>query len=229
MKDTNKFSMFVALVVVVVLGSMTTANAALLTDSNSYGPIDVGSAAGWAGVSLPKFDSSLGTLTQVTLTLDADTFAGVIGWDNEATAASDVTLGIGAEVTINAFSSLASIAIPLQTGSTSVAADNDGAADYAGTDSFWVVGGLGNASDANSSTDSGVLTLFTGTGTFDVRLSSSVSTYISTTGGYGPSTTTAGDTNGTITVAYEYTPVPEPATIALLGLGSIVLRRKRKL
>lgn len=221
----------ITLIVVVILSSMTTANAVFITDSDSYGPIDVGSAAGWAGVSLPKFDSLLGILTQVTLTLDANTFAGKIGWDNESSAASNVTLGIGAEVTINAFGSLGVTAIPMQTGSSSVTADTDWAANYVCSDSFWVKGGSGSDSNANSSTDPAVLTLFTGAGaTFDVWLSSCVSTSVeATNGGFGPSIITAGDTDGTITVTYEYAPAPEPATIALLGLGSMALRRKRRL
>lgn len=228
MKDIHKLNRVIALVVVVILSLMTTANAAIITASDTYGPIDIGSAAGWAGVSLPQFDSSLGTLTQVTLTLDANTFAGVIGWDNEATGESDVTLGIGGEVTIDAFGTLVAIAIPVQTGSTTVTADTDGSADYVGTDAFWVMGGSGSDSDANSSTEASVLALFTGTGTFDVWLSSSLYTLVSTTGGYGPSTTTTGDTDGTITITYEYIPIPEPATTALLGLSSMVLIRKRK-
>jgi hypothetical protein len=179
MKNTHKLNRIISLVVVIILGSMTTANAALLTYSDTYGPIDVGSAAGWAGASLAKFDPSLGTLTQVTLILDANTFAGMIGWDNEATGASDVTLGVGAEVTINAFGTLATTAIPLQTGSSTVAADSDVAADYVGDDSFWVTGGLGSDNDSNSSTDAGILASFTGVGTFfDVWLSSSLQTLV---------------------------------------------------
>lgn len=231
MKHTHELYKSVALAVVVILvSSMATANADLRTYSSSYGPNTVGSAAGWAGASLAEFNSSLGTLTMVTLTLDSNTFAGVVRWDNEAGVASDVTLGIGAKVAINALGTLAvTTTIPMQTGSSSVDADNDGAPDYTGSDAFSVTGGSGSDSNSTSSTNAAVLALFTGTGTFDVWLSSSVSTLVSTTGGWGPSTTTAGYTDGTITVSYTYAPVPEPATVALLGLSSMVLGRKLKL
>ena len=65
----------------------------------------------------------------------------VIGWDNEALVPSDVTLGIGAEVTAVGLAGVTAIAVPLQTDSGTVDADNDGPADFVGTDSFAVVGG----------------------------------------------------------------------------------------
>jgi hypothetical protein len=231
MKHSHKLCRFIALVMAVVLTSaMATANAVPFTYSDTYGSITVGSAAGWAGVSLAKFDPSLGTLTKVTLTLDSNTSPSVIGWDNEAGIASDVTLGIGTKVTINAFSIQAVTTMPLQTGLASVTADNDGwPPDYGGSDAFLFIGGSGSNSNSNSSTDAGVLALFTGVGTFDVWLSSSISTLVSTTTGWGSSITVAGQTSGTISITYEDIPIPEPATVTLLGLSGVVLIMKRSL
>jgi len=231
MKHAQKFHRVAALVaaVIILIGSITTANADLITYSDTYGLTVVGSAAGWAGASLSKFDPSLGTLTMVTLTLDSNTSDNTIVWDNEAGVATDVTLGIGTKVTINVFSMLAATTIPLQTGSSSVTADSDGSTDFSGSDAFSFIGGSGSDSNSSSSTNAAILALFTGVGTFDAWLSSSISTLISTTDGFGPSFTIAGLTYGKISVTYEYIPTPEPATIALLGLSSIALRRRLKL
>ena len=88
------------------------------------------------------------TLTKVTLTLDASTSGGTIAWDNEALVQTDVILGIGAEVTTVGLAGITAVAVPLQTGSAlGIAADNDDPFDFAGTDSFSVVGGSGSDSD----------------------------------------------------------------------------------
>ena len=68
------------------------AQAATISFADSYGPLAVPfPAAPLATLSL--FDPALGTLTKVTLTLDADTSAGTIAWDNEAPVSTDITLG----------------------------------------------------------------------------------------------------------------------------------------
>lgn len=196
----------------------------------NYGPISVNTANGVIG-QLPLFDTQGGTrqLTKVTLTLMSNTSSGTIAWDNEAEGnSSEVTLGIGAEVTASAQGLLGATAIPLQTGTTTVDADNDGAADFIGTDAFTVTGGSGTDSDMDMSTAPATLTAFEfdGAGTFDVSLGSTIETFLSTSGGFGPIDPIPGITDGKVTVTYEY--IPSPATAALLGLGGLAATRRRR-
>lgn len=204
-----------------------TANAGVVSFNANYGP-EAASSPLHVVASLPLFDPGLGTLTKVTLTIDSTASAGSIAWDNEAPVSTDITLGIGAEVSVTANSLLTAVAIPLQTGSANgVDADNDGAADFLGTDSFAVVGGSGMDSDMDMSTAPATLLAFTGLGTFDAELSSGVETFLSTSGGFGPIDPIPGETSGTITIEYEY--VPEPTTAALMVCcgGMALIRRRR--
>jgi hypothetical protein len=182
-------------------------------------------------VTLPLFDPILGTLTKVTLTLDASTSAGTISFDNESGVPTTLTLGIGAEVNATAPSALTITAVPLQLGNGSVTGDDDGAADFIGADSFSVTGGSGSDSDTASITTPALLLPYIGVGTFDVYVESELSTFLSTSGGFGPLDANAGVTSGLVTVTYEYTAVPEASTLAMVGLAGLSLAtvyRRRK-
>ncbi len=206
----------------------STASATTISFADTFGPVAVPFPSAPL-VTLSLFDPALGTLTKVTLTLDANTSGGSIAWDNEAPFETDVTLGIGAEVTAVGLAGITLVAVPLQIGSAvGIAADNDGPADFVGTDSFSVVGGSGSDSDM------AMLTMgfgaYVGLGTFDVVVSAIVETFLSTTGGFGPIAPVPGSTDGTVTVTYEFIPIPEPATVFLVtsGFAALAVRRKRR-
>jgi hypothetical protein len=204
------------------------AQAATISFVDSYGPVAVPFGAADLAT-LSQFDPSLGTLTKVTLTLDASTSAGTIRFDNEALIATDATLGIGAEVTAIGLAGITAIAVPLQTNSVvNLAADNDGAADFIGTDAFGVTGGSGFDSDFDELTAG--LAPYIGLGSFNVTVSAVVETFLSTTGGFGPIDPVPGNTFGNVTVTYEYTPIPEPSTAVLVGfclVGAVAVARRR--
>ena len=222
----RKFGCLFAAVVALAL-TAGAAQAAFIEYTVPYGPNAVPDAG--TNIAVQQFDeTTFGTLLKVTLTLDATAQAGSITWDNESGVVTDVTLGIGGDVTAKAPSALTLVAVPLQTGTgLNIAADNDGAADFIGTDSYTLTGGVGTDSDQKEITNAALFTPYKGVGTFNVTISSILKQSIVTTGGIGVTQPTAGTTSGDVTVRYDY--VPEPATIALLAVGAAgALIRRRK-
>jgi hypothetical protein len=215
------------IITAMAVGMASAAHAATVSYNANWGPQSIPTASGPAA-SLPLFDPSLGVLTQVTITLNADTEAGSIIWDNESDIVTDVTLGVGATVTATAPGALTLTAVPLQSNSTTgVAADNDGAADFAGADSFTVAGGSGSDSDTDSLTGVAVAP-YIGVGNFNVNIGSVLATSVITSGGFGPTSVVNGTTDGTVEVTYEYTPIPEPASLGLLAAGGLMMLRRRR-
>jgi hypothetical protein len=227
---TRKAFLTAAALLAVLFCTAGSVQAAIESFSFSYGPEGVPQVSHVVG-NLPLFDPALGTLTEVDLTLTSTTSAGHIAFENTAGVPTDVTLGIGATVMVSGLGGLAATAVPLQIGSGSVTAF-DGTLDYAGTSSFSVTGGTGTDSGTGSLT-SGAVVPYIGVGTFAVNGTSSLQTFLSTSGGFGPTSPSAGVTSGTVSVAYIYTAVaPEPTSVVMFGVGAVgvllAARRRRK-
>lgn len=206
------------------LGLTTLAGrAAVVNEVATFGPLPIGSPS--FTLPLNKFDPALGTLTSVKFTIDITTSGGSLAFDNEAGSPGSVTLGIGANVTATTGVSLITTATATAstTGSASILADNDGAADFAGTDSFTLAGGVATDSAFQLNTTANYLAQFTQSAPnhfFLNTISNSIFTNTSTSNVFGPTSAAGGMFSGKLTVAYTYNalPIPEAGT-ALFGIG----------
>jgi hypothetical protein len=188
----------------------------------------------------PQFDplGGLRALTKVTLTVQVATVGGEHAFDNESGAGATITLGIGSQVRIKG--PLPGIGAQLivnpdatQTVTNSVDPDNEpfsGAADFAGTDYLSIIGSVTSDTRSGFKTSLFDLAPYIGTGTASFDFDGSTSTTgTSALPSPGANLVTAPHWFFYTTLDYEFTEVPEPASLTILLLGApLVLRRALK-
>lgn len=218
---------------VVVFVICAAANANLVSYTVSYNDSYTGDFNFNKVLNLHQFDSSLGTLLNVKLdyALSAD---GWLGYENKTNAGNksvktfinpttdpenvthgDILLNFGA-------TTLSSVNWYLTDTYTFYTSVFDGTLDYAGT-SGWSTVYLAKTGGGSITYDSG-LDSFIGNGNVQLNLIGSAYMLLGTTGGNNVTKTITTGT-GNVTITYEY--VPEPATMSLLALGGLLLRRKK--
>ena len=214
---------------IAVAAFMGTVQAATLTYSSSIPDTQMD----WTDstlktLSVQKFDTSLGTLNAVTLTLNGHVL-GTIKFENLDAAAQTVTGTLRADMTLSGLPDAGIMELLSVKASRSDALSSyDGTTDYSGTSGKTYTNVLGsNKSTSTTYTNLSDLNLFTGSGTKDFTLEAISSSYASGSGNVASQFTTYGAAS--LTAVYDYTVVPEPtaALLFILGGAGVLLRRRK--
>jgi len=177
-------------------------------------------------VTLPKFDPSLGVLTKVLYALRAPVFGDIrfenLGGLPELTI-TDLTVSVRLQRPDTSDLLLAATGFHSEDNVTAF----DGVLDFGGTSGRSYLGLADTAYAAGDTTALADLVLFTGPGNIDLLVEAASASHVE--GGGNMVTYSAASAGADVSVTYEYSPIPEPATLLLLAGGSCgVLLRRRK-
>jgi hypothetical protein len=180
---------------------------------------------------IPQFDSSLGTLNSATINLST-ALQGSLGFENlkKFTGGnfnvSTNNIYASLVISLNGSGIMMSNYMDNQTYTVTLAA-YDGTTDYAGTSGTIVA----NFSDADTQTvslsDPSFLAQFIGTGDLLFNIITDSLTPLSLPSNSSAIINTTGQASASIT--YDYTPIPEPATVCLISIGALSLIQRKKI
>lgn len=216
-----------AMVALAVLASVTllpvtqaTADTIMFSDSVALQPTNFNSS-----VTVPKFNPALGTLTKVIFELSGHV-EGQAKFESLDASPTMISMQLAAQVKLQRpdLSSLV-IALPLAMTMDNASAF-DGTMDFGGTSGKTYPALAGDDLEMSMTTAPVDLALFTGPGNIMLPV---MATGASSGSGAGNlllqfSTSASSD----VTVTYEYTVIPEPATALLISLGAMGLFRRRR-
>ena len=208
-----------------LLGQGLNANTISFSDTKTIGTT-------FSNISLGKFDTGLGTLTGVQVTVDFSTLVGSVS----------VTNGTASAVFVNHFNSDDTVKATSLGYTTTYGTVHDvvTSPDWnttnilaGGTQVFTITGGQNVLSSSTQSIGSGYYSAYEsvgGTGTVDFQAQNIQS--VTTTGAVYSVDSSAAGASTKMTVTYTYTAVPEPTTVGLLlgagGLGIVAAVRRRR-
>lgn len=186
-----------------------------------------------------KFDTSLGTLTSITISTNVTKSGGSLFVDNDS--GTTATGSISQSVTINLTSGSVTLTdgalspigvnITAQTDfAVSLAADDgDGAGYTVGGADFGGTNFESTSTNETKNVNTSVFGGYQGAGTYVIDAKGTQGTDTTAVGGaafQGTPATASGD----VTITYNYTPavIPEPASALLGGIGCLALLRRRR-
>ncbi|MGB0661622.1 MAG: choice-of-anchor E domain-containing protein [Mangrovicoccus sp.] len=215
-------SMFAAAVAAVFVAGAANAATTSYSDSISMTSLDFDTT-----LSVAKFDSALGTLNSVTVELTGVVDGGA-EYENRSTS-SGTTFKLSVAALIEAaFSFGGSVEVnvsPTGLSSPITVGVFDGTLDFAGT-SGGSVSGLTDT-DTDSKIYTTGLSNFIGAGNLDIFINADGTSQA--IGGANVATIFTTDASASVKVTYDYSPIPLPAALPLLGagIGALAIARRR--